>query len=111
MGPDTGSTESGGETGEDPKLRANYFYYQRAYPFDQTPAGALQQSRQQLDTMITQQRAMGILPEEGAPVPNAVSFPGPANWTKPRASAGNEFRRRGKFRQSCSNRTRNRDRS
>jgi uncharacterized repeat protein (TIGR01451 family) len=80
MQADTGSTGGSGETGEDPKLRANYFYRQRAYPFEQTPAGALQQSRQQLDAMITQQRAMGILPEEGAPT-SAVGFPGPANWT------------------------------
>ena len=79
--PSTGiNDEEGGETGEDPKQRADYFYRQRAYPFDQTPAGALQQSRQQLDAMITQQRAMGILPEEGA-VQDSVGFPGPANWT------------------------------
>ena len=79
--PDNGiHDDEGGETGEDPKLRADYFYRQRAYPFDQTPAGALQQSRQQLDAMITQQRAMGILPAEGAG-PDSVGFPGPANWT------------------------------
>ncbi|MFZ0819943.1 MAG: IPT/TIG domain-containing protein [Candidatus Acidiferrales bacterium] len=75
-------TVSEGETGEDPKQRANYFYHQRAYPFDQTPAGARQHSLQQLDEMIRQQRAMGILPEEGAAVPNSIiGFPGPANWT------------------------------
>ena len=80
MEPDKGSSEEGGETGEDPKLRADYFYSQRAYPNAQTPAGALQQSRQQLDTMIAQERAAGILPaEDTAPPP--VSFPGPANWT------------------------------
>jgi len=81
MEPDTGSGDTGVETGEDPKLRADYFYHQRAYPFDQTPAGARQQSLQQLDTMIAQQRAAGILPEEGAAAPNSVGFPGPANWT------------------------------
>ena len=31
--------------------------------------------------MITQQRAMGILPAEGAAVQDSVGFPGPANWT------------------------------
>src|ERR1019366_9895503 len=77
---DTGS-EQGGETGEDPKQRADYFYRQRAYPFDQTPAGARQQSLQQLDAMIAQQRAARILPDEGAAVPNSVGFPGPSNWT------------------------------
>jgi photosystem II stability/assembly factor-like uncharacterized protein len=77
---DTGS-EQGGETGEDPKQRADYFYRQRAYPFDQTPAGARQQSLQQLDAMIAQRRAAAILPDEGAAVPNSVGFPGPSNWT------------------------------
>jgi photosystem II stability/assembly factor-like uncharacterized protein len=78
---DTGSGLVGEETGEDPKLRADYFYRQRAYPFAQTPAGVRHQSLQQLQAMIEQQRAIGILPEEGAVVPNSVGFPGPANWT------------------------------
>lgn len=82
MQPDTGSAEEeGGETGDDPKLRADYFYRQRAYPFDQTPAGVRQQSLKQLDTMIAQQRAMGILPESDTAAPNSVGFPGPSNWT------------------------------
>jgi len=82
MQPDTGSgEEEGGETGDDPKLRADYFYRQRAYPFDQTPAGVRQQSLRQLDAMVQQQRAMGILPEADAAAPNSVGFPGPANWT------------------------------
>jgi uncharacterized repeat protein (TIGR01451 family) len=81
MQPDAGSAEEeGGETGDDPKQRADYFYRQRAYPFDQTPAGARQQSLKQLDDMVTQQRAMGILPAEGA-VRDSVGFPGPSNWT------------------------------
>ncbi|HEY4838714.1 MAG TPA: hypothetical protein VIH72_08910, partial [Candidatus Acidoferrales bacterium] len=82
MAPDAGSGETeGGETGDDPKQRADYFYRQRAYPFAQTPAGARQQSLQQLDTMIKQQRAMGILPQADAAPSLSVGFPGPSNWT------------------------------
>jgi hypothetical protein len=82
MTPDTGSgEEQGGETGDDPKQRADYFYRQRAYPFAQTPAGARQQSLQQLDAMVKQQRAMGILPEADVAPSLAVGFPGPSNWT------------------------------
>jgi photosystem II stability/assembly factor-like uncharacterized protein len=82
MVPDTGSgEENGGETGDDPKQRADYFYRQRAYPFAQTPAGARQQSLQQLDAMIKQQRAMGILPAADAAPSLSVGFPGPSNWT------------------------------
>jgi hypothetical protein len=82
MQPDTGSAEDeGGETGDDPKQRADYFYRQRAYPFAQTPAGARQQSLQQLDAMVRQQRAMGILPDADAAPSLAVGFPGPSNWT------------------------------
>ncbi len=81
MQPDTGSAEEGGETGDDPKLRADYFYRQRAYPFDQTPAGARQQSLKELDAMIAQQRAMGIIADVDAAAPNSVGFPGPSNWT------------------------------
>lgn len=82
MQPDTGSGEQeGGETGDDPKQRADYFYRQRAYPFAQTPAGARQQSLQQLDAMVKQQRAMGILPEADAEPSLSVGFPGPSNWT------------------------------
>jgi photosystem II stability/assembly factor-like uncharacterized protein len=80
MSPDTGSEEEGGETGDDPKQRADYFYRQRAYPFAQTPAGARQQSLQQLDAMVKQQRAMGILLDAAAPS-LSVGFPGPSNWT------------------------------
>jgi uncharacterized repeat protein (TIGR01451 family) len=81
MAPDTGSGEEGGETGDDPKQRADYFYRQRAYPFAQTPAGVRQQSLQQLDAMVKQQRAMGILPEADAAPSLSVGFPGPSNWT------------------------------
>jgi photosystem II stability/assembly factor-like uncharacterized protein len=82
MQPDTGFGEQeGGETGDDPKQRADYFYRQRAYPFAQTPAGARQQSLQQLDAMVTQQRALGIIPEADAEPSLAVGFPGPSNWT------------------------------
>lgn len=82
MQPDAGSSEEGiGETGDDPKQRADYFYRQRAYPFAQTPAGARQQSLQQLDAMVKQQRAIGILPGADATPSLAVGFPGPSNWT------------------------------
>ncbi len=71
--------------GEDPRARANYFYGQRAYPLLRTPAGALQASKEQLETMITQQREMGLIPPalpqaqiEGQPLTN---FPGPGTWT------------------------------
>jgi photosystem II stability/assembly factor-like uncharacterized protein len=86
LGPD-----AGGENGEDPRARANYFYGQRAYPFERTPAGALQASREQLETMITRQRELGILPQELprtqtqtqtlAPSQESTNFPGPSTWT------------------------------
>jgi photosystem II stability/assembly factor-like uncharacterized protein len=79
--------DTGGESGDDPRQRANYFYSQRAYPLQHTPAGALQASREQLETMITQQRELGILPRE---LPQAqaqqltetlTNFPAPSTWT------------------------------
>jgi photosystem II stability/assembly factor-like uncharacterized protein len=79
MQADTG--DASGETGDDPKKRADYFYKQRAYPFDQTPAGARQQSLRQLDAMIKQQRSLGIIPEEDAAPALSAGFLGPSNWT------------------------------
>jgi photosystem II stability/assembly factor-like uncharacterized protein len=78
-GADTGN--SNGETGEDPKNRANYFYAQRAYPNDFTPAGARLRSLEQLDTMIAQQRAAGLLPPADIAAVPPIGWPEPSVWT------------------------------
>ncbi|HLW99291.1 MAG TPA: choice-of-anchor D domain-containing protein [Candidatus Acidoferrales bacterium] len=70
-----------GENGDDPKSHSTYFYYQRAYPNAQTPPGARQNSLAQLDSMIAQQRALGLLPPADAPVPPPLGWPEPAAWT------------------------------
>jgi len=69
-----------GESGDDPKSHSNYFYYQRAYPNAHTPPGARQNSLAQLDSMIAQQRALGLLPPADAPAPPPLGWPEPASW-------------------------------